>query len=164
MQEASERMRDEVATLMNTMVPKNPVWRPKVSIEMPRYFTMKTVSALKIKAVNNVVAGHNKGGGVLEFEDVRYAPRQVDPENMAEYKPKAGDYFVIYSDGREFFFSAEAFESIYIRASDFPRINASVLDEIDKQCDAVLAGMMMVSPDLLKQMVALLRKVVDPMQ
>lgn len=168
MQEASEYMRDQIGSLMNSLHSETSMFKPRVQIEMPRYISHKTVWALKISAVHNVVAGHNAGGGVLGFSDTRYADRQVSPEYMAKHLPKPGGYFVVYSDGYESFSPAEAFEKGYSPVGDLEPIAKESLDGIETEANAVLIGipsstnhngLLLMDPSFVRIMVKHLRRI-----
>lgn len=79
-------------------------------IELPRYKSHKEVWALKIKEAKVV---DSDGGGVISFEDARYADIAVEPEYMNKHEPKAGGYYVVYKGGYKSFSPADAFEEGY---------------------------------------------------
>ncbi len=79
--------------------------------EMPRYRCHKEVYALKLSRQPYVT----KDGATIEFVEAIYAPMKLPAEVFARYKPKAGDYLVVYDDGYKSFSPAKAFEEGYTR-------------------------------------------------
>jgi hypothetical protein len=82
------------------------------SMEMPRYQCHKQVWALKIKAVR-WLGDVDSSRAELEFEDERYAPREVSSEYVRKHRPAVGGYMVVYDDGYESWSPADTFESGY---------------------------------------------------
>lgn len=82
----------------------------EATMEMPKYDCTKQVWALKISKAK---VTDSDGGGFLEFEDSRFARREMDARYMNKHEPKAGGYFVMYKGGYESFSPADAFESGY---------------------------------------------------
>lgn len=89
--------------------------------EMPKYRSHKEVWALKIRAVtrNSVLAqlsgNESDGSAVITPEDEGYGDIRVDAAYLRKHDPKAGGYYVVYSDGYKSYSPAEAFESGYTR-------------------------------------------------
>ncbi len=80
-------------------------------MEMPKYRCHKEVHALKIKQVYTDRSGGTSN--VLQFENERYAPIEVDLEYVNKHIPEAGGYYVVYKDGYKSFSPADAFEEGY---------------------------------------------------
>lgn len=92
--------------------------------DLPRYQCIKTVSALRIKAVIP-----NPRGYELHFEDERYAPHEVASwwvarqtisgvrELPEESQRLIGGYLVVYEDGDQSWSPAAAFEAGYVLQS-----------------------------------------------
>ena len=79
------------------------------AVQMPRYRCHKEVYALQIDRIE---------GDILFFTEAKiYAPREVNPSIFARYRPKNGDYFVVYDDGYESISPQKAFEEGYRRIS-----------------------------------------------
>lgn len=90
------------------------------SREMPRYRSHKTVWALKIKSIefDSDVAqreGNREtdGSATITAAEEGYAPFKVDAAYVRKHAPKAGGYYVVYSDGYKSWSPAEAFEEGY---------------------------------------------------
>lgn len=86
-------------------------------IEMPRYECHKTVSALKIKEVQDPTEAGSEtdGSRLLVVEEEGFLPIRVDQEYVRKHNPQAGGYYVVYNDGYTSFSPAEAFEEGYTR-------------------------------------------------
>ena len=82
-------------------------------VEMPKYLCNKTVWALKIKHINDVVG--NNPVASLVFEEDGYAPIDVSAEYMEKHNPVAGGYYVVYVGGYKSFSPAEPFETGYTK-------------------------------------------------
>jgi hypothetical protein len=80
--------------------------------EMPRYQSHKQVWALKVK---EVICSADQSEGAIIPEEEGFAPIPVYGEYLKKHKPKAGGYYVVYSDGYKSWSPAEAFESGYTR-------------------------------------------------
>lgn len=77
--------------------------------QMPKYQSHKIISALKIKTV----AGPN--GCQLTFEEIGFEPIILEALMTARYRPKPGDYYIVYEDGYKSISPAKAFEDGYRR-------------------------------------------------
>ena len=85
------------------------------AIEMPRYKCHKEVWALKIKEIKREPYGNAGVEYYIVPEDARYAPINVHPEYIEKHAPKAGGYYVSYTDGYISYSPAKAFEEGYTR-------------------------------------------------
>ena len=97
---------------------------PAAQAEMPKYRSHKTVWALKIAAIDFKRRPGNPDSGCDQEEittavitpvDARYAAFTVDADFVRKHEPKAGGYYVVYSDGYKSWSPAEAFEGGYTR-------------------------------------------------
>jgi hypothetical protein len=79
-------------------------------VEMPKYRCHKEVHALKIKEIQ---IGHTRA--VIVPEDPRYGPIVVDMLFIDKHEPKAGGYYVVYSNGHKSDSPADAFEAGYTK-------------------------------------------------
>lgn len=77
--------------------------------ELPQYESNKVVGALKIETVQR----QSNGTSIIKFEDEDYGTITETPLFTREKNPRAGGYYVIYSDGTKSFQNAEVFESGY---------------------------------------------------
>lgn len=74
--------------------------------QLPQYQCHKKVWALKIKSVDIE-------GGVIYFEDARYAHIAPGQSYLAKHRPEAGGYYVVYEGNYKSYSPAAAFESGY---------------------------------------------------
>lgn len=89
----------------------------QVAAEMPRYQCYKKVWALKIKEIEQSPVDHEHPGGSWRItpDEEGYGPFDVSHEWFIKHSPKAGGYYVVYSDGYKSYSPAEAFEDGYAR-------------------------------------------------
>lgn len=87
------------------------------STAMPKYRSHKEVYALKIADVIDPTQDGNESDGsrILVPAEAGYAPFRVNHDYVRKHEPKAGGYYVTYSDGYRSFSPAQAFEEGYTR-------------------------------------------------
>lgn len=71
--------------------------------ELPRYKSLKTIWALKIRFIN-------PGNDNIVFVDDKFIPMKLSKEYFSEHQPHVGGYFVIHEDGKQGFMSADDME------------------------------------------------------
>lgn len=79
------------------------------ALPLPRYQSHKVVEALKIDHVED----QGQRGAILFPVDTRYPAFRVSSEYVAKHQPRAGYYWVRYSDNYESASPAAAFEEGY---------------------------------------------------
>lgn len=88
-------------------------------IELPKYNCHKEVHALKIARATDYVAltdnADDLTGGILTFEDTRFAQIVVDVDWWRRFNPTEPDlgYYVVYADGYKSWSPTKAFEDGY---------------------------------------------------
>lgn len=93
------------------------------SAEMPRYKCHKEVHALKIARIVDHRQAQDtdiEGGGILFFEDARFAQIAVEKDWMdrCNIGPDTGlGYYVVYADGYKSWSPTKAFEEGYTKIS-----------------------------------------------
>lgn len=85
--------------------------REVIPANMPSYKSHKTVRALEISAIGDLLHGYRS----LAFCEAGFAGKTV-PENMfSRYTPVPGDFYVVYDDGYQSFSPRKAFVEGYQR-------------------------------------------------
>jgi hypothetical protein len=82
-------------------------------MEMPRYVSHKTVHALEIANLTH----HPDGSTTMSFMDEGYAGLTVPASSdlFARYKPRGGDFYVVYADGYKSLSPRKAFLDGYTK-------------------------------------------------
>lgn len=94
---------------MESPVPAAETPPPQPRIALPRFRSHKVVEAAKVVHVDESALILDPGDGRDQFV------QPVSEEWVQRHKPRAGGYFVRYSDGYESWSPAEAFEAGYGR-------------------------------------------------
>lgn len=74
--------------------------------QLPRYKSLKTLYALKIKFINPI-------NDNIVFEMNNFSPIKVNKQYLTEHQPHVGGYFIIGEDGSQSFSPADEFEDSY---------------------------------------------------
>lgn len=88
------------------------------SAEMPRYMSHKTVHALEIANLTH----WPDGSTTMSFMDEGYASLKVPAASdlFARYKPRGGDFYVVYADGYKSLSPRKAFLEGYTKVGSEP--------------------------------------------
>jgi hypothetical protein len=77
--------------------------------QLPQYESIKRVSALKILEVRR----NNDGTVEITPKDKGYEPFKVDAHYARRFNPRAGGYYIVYSNGTPSYQDATFFENGY---------------------------------------------------
>jgi len=98
---------EAIEALDNTKVSVQP--KAEKVKQLPQYESIKRVSALKILEVRR----NNDGTVEITPKEKGYEPFKVDAHYARRFNPRAGGYYIVYSNGTQSYQDATFFENGY---------------------------------------------------